>query len=335
MSCNHRRPPSVSRLLPILTPALVVVMACGGDSPSPADTQDADATSPNDTQDASPSDSQDARVDVADVRPEDGDATVNLDPALPEGASTWRGRLEVEDIPFLADLSIVNTHGDLAATLAFDDDPAAPSGIEPAVFTLTGTHEPRSGLLALAPDDWTTPPSIPFELLGFEGAYDPVARTLAGVALDYASGPNNTQAAGPGSFSLLTGDGAPTTSGDRARGLDAGAHTFFGSLQCTGPSRQVRGTLDYDGEGALVGTVTVGGPGVDQPLGTFSFSGVHNPDTGAITMTPRLWNAAAGTEPLTFFVDGAFDPATGRFDGDMRTNTNACPDDTWRVELDL
>jgi hypothetical protein len=265
----------------------------------------------------------------------DDDVAAAASPGLPEGTSTWGGRFEGGTFGYLAELTLVNTGGDLTATVVFDDDPAASAGLGRAVYTLTGTHEPRSGIVVLAPQDWTEAPAGSVELLGFEATYDPVSGTLTGIIVDYASGGNNSQVDGTGVFTLLASDGAPTTRGDAARGLDAGAHTFFGNLQCTGPSRILRGTLDYDGAGAIAGTVTIGGPAIEQPIGTFAFVGVHNPDTGAITLSPRLWLEASGTEPLTFFVDGAFDVGTGRFDGALRTNTNACPSGVWGVEMDL
>ncbi|MCA9518465.1 MAG: hypothetical protein KC635_26200, partial [Myxococcales bacterium] len=317
---------------------LLLAAACGDSHRSPRDADAGDAIEDVAIEDVAIEDvATDTLADTGpgdDTAADDADATP-LGRGLPEGVSTWRGRFEVAGFGFIGDLTLVAARGDLTATLAFDDDPDASAGVGPALYTLTGTHEPRSGLVALAPDDWTTPPASPLELLGLDLVYDPAARTLSGLAVDYASGSDNSQAAGAGSFTLVAANGAPTAPGDRARGLDPGPHTFFGSIRCTGPTRLVRGTLDYDGDGALAGTVTVGDPDVEHPAGTFAFEGVHDPDTGAITLSPRLWLDAAGTEPLTFFVDGAFDPATGRFDGDMRTNTNACPDDTWSVELDL
>ncbi len=303
-----------------LFPACLALVAfgCGDDTPSPADISDAVADS-----------SDTAAPDIA------ADTASAASSGLPEGSSTWGGRFEVAGSGFLADLTLVNTGGDLTATVTFDDDPEASSGLGRGVYSLTGTHEPRSGRVVLAPEAWTEAPAMSVELLGFDATYDPNAGTLTGTVVDYASGQDNTQAGGEGVFTLLSGDGAPTVPGEGARGFDPGSHTFFGSIQCTGPMRSVSGTFEYDGAGGLDGDVIVGGPGIDQPIGTFAFVGVHNPDTGSITLAPRLWATPAGDEPLTFFVDGAFDPATGRFTGNLRTNTNACPDGPWSVEIDL
>jgi hypothetical protein len=277
----------------------------------------------------------DTTAGLSDTASEDagGDASTAPARGLPEGTSLWGGRFEVEGAGFLADLTLVNTGGDLTATVTFDDDPEASTFLGRAVYTLTGTHEPRSGRLVLAPQAWTEEPSRTVDLLGFEATYDPGGRTLTGMVVDFASGPDNTQTGGAGVFTFLSGDGAPTAPGDRARGLSAGAHTFFGSIQCTGPMRSVSGTFDYDGEGGIDGQVIVGGPSIEEAVGTFTFVGVHNPDTGAITLEPRLWLAPDGDEPLNFFVEGAYDPLSGRFDGNLRTNTNACPTGPWNVEI--
>lgn len=102
----------------------------------------------------------------------------------------------------------------------------------------------------------------------------------------------------------------------------AGSQKFSGQLQCTGPERETAGELVYDGAGGLTGTLTVGDPGLDTPIGAFAITGVHNPSTGGITLVPG-----------TFYSDGTYDPSTGSFNGDQWTNLAACPAGTWKTTI--
>lgn len=103
-------------------------------------------------------------------------------------------------------------------------------------------------------------------------------------------------------------------------------------MQCTGPVRETEGELIYDGAGGLTGTLTVGDPGLDTPIGAFRITGVHNPGTGGITLVPGLWIDDQGMS-LAFYIDGTYDPNTGSFNGDQWTNTAACPQGTWKTTI--
>lgn len=264
-----------------------------------------------------------------------GDDTVatSTTNGLPEGSSTWTGAMEVGEYNFLLDLSLVNTAGELAATVTFSDDPEAPAGYGTGTFTATGTHEPGTGLLALAPEDWVDEPDIASELLGALAIYDPDERTITGTVQDYASGNDNTLLGGALTATWVSGDGAPSAIGPGETELSTGEHTLSGTLQCTGPVREVEGALSYDGSGRVEGWMIIGDTGVDSPLGTFEFTGVHNPSTGGLTLVPGLWRDIVSSA-LTFFVDGTYDPATAAYTGDQRTNTNACPPATWDAVIE-
>lgn len=252
---------------------------------------------------------------------------------LPEGVSVWSGQLEVSGLLFAAEAGITNTGGDLVATLTVMDHPDQPVGFGQAEYSLTGTHEPVSGLVALAPDDWIVAPVLDIELVGFMGFYDPEAQTLSGTVADYASGSDNSFAGGPATLTFVDGPGAPTTVGDEAASLALGNQSFTGEFQCTSAVREVTGELVYDGEGGLTGSMTIGDPELATPLGSFIFTGVHNPSTGGITLVPGLWDNP-NHNTATFFIDGTFDPDTGEFDGDQRTNTAVCPPGLWQTTIE-
>ena len=74
------------------------------------------------------------------------------------------------------------------------------------------------------------------------------------------------------------------------------------------------------------------GTDLATPLGTFDLTGVHNPSTGGITLVPGLWQEPAPAV-FTFFIDGTFDPGSGAFEGDQRTNTGVCPSGTWHTTI--
>lgn len=249
---------------------------------------------------------------------------------LPEGSSTWSGEGEAGGNSVLLEFSIENSGGDLEATVTYSDDPDAPIGIGTVSHTLVGTHEPTSGLVALAPLSWVEVPDLPLELLGFFGTYDPDTKTLTGMVQDYASGSDNSLAGGPMSATWVSGDGEATVEGDRGEALDAGSHTATGTMQCTSVEREAVLNVDYDGQGALEGDLLIGDPTVDSPLGTFEVTGVHNPSTGGITLVPGLW-IDPDHSTVTFFVDGTYDASSGAFTGGLRTNTDACPASTWNV----
>ncbi len=37
---------------------------------------------------------------------------------------------------------------------------------------------------------------------------------------------------------------------------------------------------------------------------------------------------------LTFMIDGSYEPATKKYDGDLRPNINACPPDRWHATIE-
>lgn len=263
--------------------------------------------------------------------PVDPDPTSSL--GLPEGSSTWTGRFLVAGIPLSATVEIDNDGGDLTATATVTDDPEEPVGYGTGIYTLTGTHAPGSGRIALSPDSWVQAPNVEVELNGFAGGHAPETDEIMGHVADYASGSDNTLQGGAATFTRAAGDGDPTPVGAGEDGLGTDPVTFAGTLQCTGPVRDTTLTLTAAADGALSGALTVGNPGLDAPLGTFSVSGVHNRDTGAIVLVPGVWDVAGTHSILTFFVSGRFDPATGRFDGDQFTNAGPCPAGTWQTAI--
>lgn len=289
----------------VLVLTLVSVMACAdkaGDSPS---------------DDSSSDDSGEVPVAVN---------------GLPEGTSTWSGTGDVQGYSFLVDVTLENDGGDLTGTVTVSDDPDAPLGIGTGTYNIEGTHSPDSGVFALGPLNWLVQPNLEIELLGATGLFNPEAGTLSGQLRDYASGSDNSLVAGPFSLTKTSGDGAATQLGDRANALATGTQSFSGTTQCTSSVRDVEGTLTYDGQGGVTGSITLGDPGLDNPLGTFPVDGAHNASTGAIMVAPQPWDAPAPSN-VNFMVFGVLDGGTGAWDGDMLTNTDACSRDTWHVTV--
>lgn len=249
---------------------------------------------------------------------------------LPEGMSTWTGQGEINGLSFGFDVTITNSGGDLTATVRLKDDPGV--GIGTPEFALSGTHEPTAGRVALAPNDWIVLPDMDIELIGLEGVYDPEAKALNGMLVDFAKGTENFLLGGPVTLTLVDGPGEATIRGDEAKSLVVGSQKFSGQLQCTGPVRETEGELIYDGAGGLTGTLRVGDPGIDTPIGAFTITGVHNPSTGGITLVPGLWIDDQGMS-LAFYIDGTYDPGTGSFNGDQWTNLAACPTGTWKTTI--
>jgi hypothetical protein len=81
------------------------------------------------------------------------------------------------------------------------------------------------------------------------------------------------------------------------------------------------------------GTMTIGDTDVSSPLGTFGFTGVHNPATGSLTLVPGTWTEYTRSV-LTFFIHGRYDTATGAYDGDQLSNVDVCPRDMWATVID-
>ena len=250
---------------------------------------------------------------------------------LPEGVSKWTGQGEIDSLTFGFEVTITNSGGDLTATAKLKDDPGV--GIGNPEFALSGTHEPSAGRVALAPNDWIVLPDLDIELIGLEGVYDPEAKALSGMLVDFAKGSEYCLLGGPVTLTLVDGPGEATIRGDESRSLVVGSQKFSGQFQCTGPVRETAGELVYDGAGGLTGTLAVGDPGLDTPIGTFTITGVHNPSTGGITLVPGLWIDDQGTL-LAFYIDGTFDPMTGSFTGDQWTNTAVCPKGLWKTTIE-
>ncbi len=251
---------------------------------------------------------------------------------LPEGESSWSGVGEMTSGSFLVEVELTNTDGDLEARVTVSDDPEAPLGFGQGVYTAIGTHAPASGAFAMAPVGWEVAPAVDIELLGATAVYDPDAGTLTGQLRDWASGIDNTLQGGDLSLTLDSGEGDPTPVGDEGQSLAVGTSTFAGTMQCSGAVRDTEGTLSYDGEGGVTGSLTVGDPGVDTPLGSFPFDGVHNPTTGTITIAPQPWDEPAPA-PVNFMISGTYDAGAGTWTGDQLTNVAACPPATWDVAV--
>lgn len=259
------------------------------------------------------------------------DAGVRVAPSgLPEGESTWRGSLMVNGLSIATELVLTNAGGDLTGLMTVSDDPEAPIGLGRGEYTVSGTYEPTSQRIAIAPNAWSEEPSAVIELWGFLGAYEPEGGTIAGTVADYASGDDNTLMGGPGQLLFVSGDGAPTAAGAGTNSLPVGSRPFNGRYQCGGPEREVTGDLSFDGGGAISGTVTYGLPTLADGSNRFVFTGVHNPTTGRVTLVPGLYTASV-TSLLTMFVEAAYDPTDDAIRGGGRTNMGPCAVQGWDV----
>ncbi len=225
---------------------------------------------------------------------------------LPEGTTTWTGEGTAAGVVFPLEVELVNDGGDLTGTVTVSDPGI---GIGTGIYGIEGTHAPASGAFALAPTAWIQSPDIEIELLGATGTYDADAGTLTGQLRDYASSSDNTLQGGAFTLTLASGGGAPSPVGDGARALPDSV-TIAGQMRCTGDPRDVTGTLSHDGAGRVTGTLTLGNPGLDAPLGTFPVDGAHNPTTGAITLAPQPWSDPPPAT-LNFLVSGTWDPSDG------------------------
>lgn len=272
-----------------------------------------------------PSDDSTDTADTADTS-----STARAENGLPEGESSWEGPVELAGSTFLLALALENDGGDLSGVATFSDHPDQPVGLGSGTYSVTGTHEPGSGLLVIAPGSWIQQPNVNVELLGLSAIYDPEAGTLNGTAADYASGSDNTLQGGPALLSWVSGDGAPTAFGDRSRELPEGTRAFSGTHQCTSAERELAGELSYEGAGRVSGTISFGDLTLSESTNTFAFSGVHNPSTGGITLAPGLYTQTDRTY-LGFFVEATYDPATDRFDGGGRTNQGPCDGELWKA----
>ena len=239
---------------------------------------------------------------------------------LPEGASTWAGEGQVSGVSFPIEVTLENSGGDLTGSVTLSD-PGGALGFGTGSYTIVGTHAPESGAFAVAPTGWTVEPDVAIELLGATGTHDPDAGTLTGQLRDYASGDLNTLEGEGFTLTRLSGDGAPTPVGDGARALPATA-TLSGSMRCTGAERELSGSLTHDGEGRVTGSITLGDPGLDTPLGTFG--GQAPPLAARGRVAPQPW-VEPDHSTKNFGVTGAWDPGTGAWGGDVWTDVAACP----------
>ena len=260
----------------------------------------------------------------------DTQAALAAENGLPEGESTWEGTFKAYGYGIPTTLLLENSGGDLSAEITFTDDPDQPLGIGTGVYSMTGTHEPGSGLIALAPEDWIQVPETYVELIGFAGVYDPSTNTMTGMAVDYASGADNSLTGGPSSLTWVSGDGAPTDFGDGELALPVDTRPYSGTYQCIGEERELAGELSYDGEGALSGTVSFGDLSLAESTNTFEVTGVHNPSTGGITLIPGLYTETDRTY-AAFFVETAYEPAEDRMIGEGRVNVESCPSERWQA----
>ena len=264
------------------------------------------------------------KTDTGTINDTGDDTLPAAENGLPTGSSEWEGTLVVSGFEFPATASIDNQGGDLSGTVTFSDNPDTPLGFGKGVYSVTGTHDPVSGRVAIAPEDWITPPKVALELLGLSGTYDPDSGTITGMVADYASGSDNSLNGGAATM-VVTGDGEPLGAGDSALALPAEERAFSGTMQCTGPEREVEGLIRYDGVGDVEGTITFGDPTLDDLHETFEFTGVHNPSTGGVTIVPGLFVAPERTF-VSFFVEATFDPDADTLDGGMRQNVGTCPE---------
>ncbi|MFT5681176.1 MAG: hypothetical protein ACI8RZ_002082 [Myxococcota bacterium] len=256
------------------------------------------------------------------------DTEIVAENGMPEGVSTWEGTIEASGVLFEVSVEITNTGGNLTAEADFEDTEIGYFG--PGSYSLTGTHDPESGLFAFAPDDWLElPPHATPELVGFSGTYDPDGDVLTGFADDFASWDDNTLNGGPAELVWVSGDGAPTTLSSDDLALPE-TISFSGTHQCTGPVRELEGELTYDGSGGIEGSLTFGDPDFSDGSNTLDFTGVHNPDTGRITLIPGLYTDSSRSY-LSFFVEAVHDPDAGTLNGEGRTGSGPCVAEGWNA----
>ena len=247
---------------------------------------------------------------------------------MPEGPSTWDGTAEVNDTVFQVVADIINTQGDLTAEATITSDL-----LGTASYSLTGTHDPRTGDFAFAPEAWIEAPPIEIEVVGMRGTFDPETNTLSGLMSDYAGMQDNALTGGPVELALVSGDGEPTQIGDEANALPSPA-SFTGTYICSGPEREVELKLAASEAGAYTGELTFGDLTIADGYGTFEVTAVHNPTTGGLTLVPGLYTASETEENfVAFFVDGTFNATNGSLNGEGRTNVGPCPSAAWNVAL--
>lgn len=292
---------------------LILATGCDGPEATP------DAGSPVEDAAAQPPDGGDPPADAA----QDAGPRPPAPSGLPEGDSTWRGEIEASGVMLPVELSLSNDAGDLTGVVVAEFV---------GTYSLSGTYEPSSLRVALAPGDWIGEPTIDTELFGFEGVYDPEVGALTGRTADYASGRDNAFAGGPAELAFVEGAGTPTAAGSRDRALPEETLSFSGTFQCRGPIRETSGEITFDGAGGVTGQIAFGDPTFAEATATFAFTGVHNPSTGGVTLVPGLFEDTDHTY-AAFFVESTYDPEARTLVGELRQNIGACPAERWRVDL--
>lgn len=243
-------------------------------------------------------------------------------PATPfDAESTWTGTVTYTS-SMDVELGLIDDGGDLLGQVTIS------TGDGDRYFYVTGTYDPGSGQLALAPHEWNGPSGY-INLMGFNGRFDPETNTLRGAVTDSSTPNDGGLDGGPFELSLSSGAWTPTAAGAGAQALDAGSSSFSGTIYCSSEERLARGELEYDGAGGVTGQITFTDSDFSDNHGTFAVSGVHNPTTGGITLAPGLYveRGTSGQDFLNFWLDGRFDAGQRRFVGDVRNNVGGCAAD--------
>lgn len=261
------------------------------------------------------------------------DATTDVEgEGLPIGESAWSGTLSLITGPLDVDLSLTNSKGVLGGRLTFHEGTG--DDAREGTFAISGVHEPASGRVVLVPGAWISDERVP-RTVGFLGTWDPEAGTMVGEAIGTTSQADGTPIGGPTTFTLVASAGPLLAPGDGARAMDTGTNTFLGTFGCVGNPRPIRGTLENDGAGAVVGSFTWAHADLDLPVGTFEVEGVHDPTSGGLALVPGRWVERNGDgEYATFFVDVDYDPSHRSLEGDVRNDTGTCQPGLFDVVVD-
>ncbi|MGB1275334.1 MAG: hypothetical protein ACPG77_06240, partial [Nannocystaceae bacterium] len=94
---------------------------------------------------------------------------------------------------------------------------------------------------------------------------------------------------------------------------------------CSTKTRPVEGSLTYN-DGMVSGTLSFAEEDIaDGPI-TFEVTGVHNPTTGGLTLSPGLWTQTDDVTPAynTFWWDGVYNANDRILIGDSRNNAPGC-----------
>ena len=243
--------------------------------------------------------------------------------------NSWTGTGSYQGTSFDVSLELGNDRGDLTGVVTLTDNPDSELGFGSGVYAVTGTHDPQSGRIALAPEEWLEVPDVELDLLGFSGTYDMTAGTIVGTVADFATVGRNELGGGPVTLNRTGGDTTVLEAAGMDKALPTETRSFSGTQQCTSDVREMAGELTFDGNGSVSGEISYGDVTLAEGTYTFTFTGVHNTETGGITLVPGVYTADEGHDYRTFFVEATYDPAGDRFDGEGRINIGSCPDDYW------